>query len=160
MDPALSTFIEQLGVISEADGLPRGAGRVFGLLLTRPEPTSLEELADLLAVSKAAVSVNARMLEHRGVIELVTRPGDRRDYYRVAPDLPRRTMQGRIARMQRFRDAIAMARKLRPTDAAVAARLDDLDDAYAFLSEVITRALADWCDGRRPARKRARRVRA
>ena len=68
-----------MGLALEADGLPRIAGRIFGLLLISEDALSLDKLASELRVSKASVSTNARMLEHRGVLEQVSRPADRRD---------------------------------------------------------------------------------
>ena len=83
MDTRTAHFVERMGLALEADGLPRIAGRIFGLLLVSEEPRSLDELAAELRVSKASVSTNARLLEHRGVLEQVSRPADRRDYYRI-----------------------------------------------------------------------------
>jgi DNA-binding transcriptional regulator GbsR (MarR family) len=52
---------------------------------------SLDEMAEQLQVSKASVSANARLLETIGMIERVTKPGDRRDYYAAtSPDVHRR----------------------------------------------------------------------
>ena len=66
------------------------------------------------SVSKASVSTNARLLADQGVIERVTRPGDRRDYYHVAPDLFSRMMTQRLARWQRFTEAVGEARRTLP----------------------------------------------
>lgn len=90
MDPRTQDVIERMGLFFEKDGLPRIAGRVLGYLLLRPEPSSLDELAEALQVSKSSVSTDARMLERMGTVERVTIPGDRRDYYRIAANLPHR----------------------------------------------------------------------
>ena len=160
MDVNLSQFVEHLGVICEADGLPRGAGRLFGLLLITPDEASLDDLAEQLELSKAAISVNARLLEHRGMIELITRPGDRRDYYRVSQDLLHRTMQQRLVKMQRFRAAIAGAQSLGIRNAGVLDRLDELDLAYQHLSNLLTEALADWAEHKPTIKKRLRGAKA
>ena len=52
-----------MAVLLEADGLPRVAGRIFGTLLLAAEPRSLDDLASTLGVSKASISVNARLLQ-------------------------------------------------------------------------------------------------
>jgi DNA-binding transcriptional regulator GbsR (MarR family) len=75
-----------MGLVCEKEGMARSAGRIFGLLLACDGPYSLEEIADLLQVSKASVSTNARMLEQLGLITRVSEPGDRRDFYRAEPD--------------------------------------------------------------------------
>src|SRR5262245_12635735 len=93
LSPATAAFVEQIAVILEAEGLPRVCGRLFALLIVSSEPVSLDDLADLLGVSKASVSINARTMEERGKIERVGRPGDRRDYYQIADDMVEKSME-------------------------------------------------------------------
>lgn len=81
----LARFVEQMGILCEYDNLPRIAGRLLGLLLIEEGPFSLRELAERLQVSRGSVSTNARMLADLGVAERVALPGDRQDYYRLAP---------------------------------------------------------------------------
>jgi DNA-binding transcriptional regulator GbsR (MarR family) len=71
MEAQTAHFIERMGLALEADGLPRIAGRIFGLLLVSEDACSLDDLACDLKVSKASVSTNARMLEQRAVLERV-----------------------------------------------------------------------------------------
>lgn len=90
MESETQAVIERMALFFERDGLPRIAGRVLGYLLLSPEPRSLDDLADALQVSKSSASTDARRLERMGTVERVTIPGDRRDYYRIAADLPYR----------------------------------------------------------------------
>lgn len=92
-------FVEHIGQLFERDGMPRIAGRVFGDLLLSNEARSLESLAEGLEVSKASVSTNARLLEGVGMVERVTFPGDRRDYYEVPDSAYMRMLE---LRLQRF----------------------------------------------------------
>jgi len=145
MDLQTVQFVERMGLALEYDGLPRIAGRIFGLLLVSEDARSLDDLAAELRVSKASVSTNARMLEQRAVLERISRPGDRRDYYRVLPDLFSHTMAQRVARWQRFHEAIGAARtSLSIHSPEVLERLEQYQEAYAFMSQVITEALAQW----------------
>ena len=82
-DPA-AAFVERMGRVTANEGVPRIAGRIFALLLVSEHEVSLDEIAARLGASKGSVSPDARFLEQRGLLELVRRPGDRRDYYRVA----------------------------------------------------------------------------
>jgi DNA-binding transcriptional regulator GbsR (MarR family) len=50
------------------------------------KPLSLQEMADQLGVTKAAVSIRIRALERMGLCVKVSRIGDRRDYYQLAED--------------------------------------------------------------------------
>src|SRR6478672_12252614 len=99
-------FVERVAIAQEGDGLPRIAGRIFGLLLTGERDLSLDEIANQLGASKGSASVNTRLLEQNGFIERVSKPGDRRDYYRISPDLFERTMSERLARWHRIHDVV------------------------------------------------------
>jgi len=154
MNAPTTDFIERMGLALESDGLPRTAGRIFGLLLVSEDCRSLDDLAAELRVSKASASTNARLLEQRGMLERNSRPSDRRDYYRVPPDLFSQTMAQRLARWQRFHEAIREARTSLPIRRRkVLHRLEELEAAYAFMSEVIQDGVARWRDERehRPA---------
>jgi DNA-binding transcriptional regulator GbsR (MarR family) len=154
MNAQTTDFIDRMGLALESDGLPRIAGRIFALLLLSEDCRSLDELAAELRVSKGSVSTNARLLEQRGVLERNSRPSDRRDYYRVPPDLFSQTMAQRLARWQRFHEAIGEARTSLPIRSRkVLHRLEEYQAAYAFMSEVIQEGLARWRDKRehRPA---------
>src|SRR5437867_3493939 len=100
MDQQTANFIERMGLTLESDGLPRIAGRIFGLLLVSDDARSLDDLAAELRVSKGSVSTNARLLEQRGLLERICRPADRRDYYRAPRDLFTHTMAQRLARWE------------------------------------------------------------
>lgn len=86
MDEAATRFVERLGLQVEGEGFPRIAGRMIGYLLLQDEPSSLDELAEKLQVSKASVSTNARALEDMGFVERRSVPGDRRDYYMIVDE--------------------------------------------------------------------------
>jgi DNA-binding transcriptional regulator GbsR (MarR family) len=145
MDAQTVKFIERMGVALESDGLPRIAGRIFGLLLVSEDARSLDDLAAELRVSKGSVSTNARLLEQRGLLERVCRPADRRDYYSVRPDLFIQAMAQRLTRWERFHEAIATARTGLPIRSReVRERLEEYEQVYAFMSQVIREALTRW----------------
>lgn len=86
MPRATETFIEAVALHLQGQGVPRTTGRVFGLLLLRDDPISLDELTEDLGISKASASTGARYLERLGLIERVPRPGARRDFYQLVDD--------------------------------------------------------------------------
>jgi DNA-binding transcriptional ArsR family regulator len=150
-------FAERMGVFFESDGLPRIAGRVFGLLLVSGEPRSLDELAAMLGVSKASVSTDTRLLERRGLVERVGRPGDRRTFYQVVNDLPRHSMEFRMERLRKFRAMIADARRSGSIPGRqVMQRLRGLDTTYALVIDAMAEAL-EHSHRRRPRAVAARR---
>jgi DNA-binding transcriptional regulator GbsR (MarR family) len=149
MDAQTVNFIERMGLVLESEGLPRIAGRIFGLLLISEDARSLDDLAADLRVSKGSASTNARLLEQRGLLERVCRPADRRDYYSVPSDLFTHTMVQRLARWQRFHEVIGAAcTNLAIRSAEVRNRLEEYEQAYAFMSQVIREALTRWQENR------------
>lgn len=153
-------FVEQMGLAADEDGFPRIAGRLFGLLLLSPEPRSLDDLAAALGVSKASVSTDARRLLQHGVLVRSSRPGDRRDYYAVAPDFFERLVAYRISRWAALRALAADAQRRLPAQPpAVRDRLRYLDEVHDFFVGRVDEALAEW-RARPEAGKRARTPRA
>lgn len=76
-------FIEDIGLYFEQMGLPRMAGRILGaLLISDPPHQSISEIGERLHASKSSISIMARLLMERGLIERVASPVPRRDYYR------------------------------------------------------------------------------
>jgi DNA-binding transcriptional regulator GbsR (MarR family) len=135
-------FVERFAVAKEADGLPRIAGRIFGLLLTAEHDLSLDEIAKELGASKGSASVNTRLLEQSGFIERVSRPGDRRDYYSISPDMFERTMGERLARWHRLHDIVIYGIAASDLSPAVRTRLKEFEAAHNTIREVLETALA------------------
>jgi DNA-binding transcriptional regulator GbsR (MarR family) len=153
----LAHFTNRMGLLFEQDALPRIAGRVFGLLLVSQEARCLDELAEVLRVSKASVSTNARLLARRGILERVRRPGDRRDFYRVSPDLFVHSVAVRLQRWDRFTQLVGQARRtLQIRSPSVRTRLEEYETGFAFMTAAIAHALAAW-HRRPPARRVASR---
>ncbi len=82
---AYNNLIEVLGMTYQNDGYPRIAGRLYGLMVVSEQSLSLQEIADKLQISKASASTNARLLQENGFIRRVSHPGQRQDYYELAP---------------------------------------------------------------------------
>lgn len=89
MTPEQRELIEEFGLLHEQMGGTRMTGRVSAwLLLCEPPVQSLTEIADGLGVSKAAVSGAARLLLVGRIVERVSEPGQRGDFYRAVPADP------------------------------------------------------------------------
>jgi len=141
VDPAARRLVEQMGLLTEADGLPRIAGRIFGYLLLEPEERSLDEIAESLGVSRASVSTDARRLTQVGLLERRSRPGDRRDYYVVAPSGFRRVIEQRIRSMRQFHELLIAARELPSLSPEVRARIAVWDSAHEDVLVAFTTVL-------------------
>ncbi len=70
-------------------GLPRSIGEIYGLLFISPNPLSLDDLVERLAISKGSVSQGLRTLKTLGAIREARPNGNRRTYYQPATELKR-----------------------------------------------------------------------
>ncbi|HDZ10486.1 GbsR/MarR family transcriptional regulator [Pseudohongiella sp.] len=111
----VSYFVEQMGLTSQTDGLPRIAGRIAGYFIIHGGPVSFAQLAEELKVSRGSVSTNARMLVTIGFIEKVTIPGDRQDYYQLSDAPFLRMIDGYLQRMRHMQSIVETADNNIPT---------------------------------------------
>jgi DNA-binding transcriptional regulator GbsR (MarR family) len=137
----VETFIERCGMLWQRDGLPRIAGRIFGLTLISPDPCSLDDIAETLGVSKASVSNDARLLEQMGLIERVSRPGDRKDYYQITSQSLERSLQARVQRIREFQGLLEAGMRLPIKRAEVKERLEDHRLAFEHMVGALGEAI-------------------
>ena len=148
---AMTAFIERMGLSAQGDGLPRIAGRIMGYFIIHGGPTSLSTLADSLAVSRASISTNARMLRDLGVLDATTVPGDRQDYYQLAPRHYVRVLEGYVQRMGTLGESLAAAeREIDDQHTGAHERLADMR-AFVTQARAQTRALIRSLDDDTPA---------
>ena len=135
-------FIEKTGLITQAGGLPRIAGRVFGLLIYDGDVVSFADLATKLQVSRSSISTSIRILEERGLVKRVAKPGDRQDFFTLAPN-PYGTMLEGIQKRNRSiqADIVETIRSL-PADADAVGRLTTYSNFYASLDAAVAVALS------------------
>ncbi|MEW5929949.1 MAG: MarR family transcriptional regulator [Gemmatimonadota bacterium] len=158
MHPAVQEFVERMGRMMEADGLPRSAGRIFGFLLLAEAPFSLDELAEKLRVSKASVSTNARLLEQAGLLERSSAPGDRRDFYQMRPDAWEQMLRVARRRWETMQAALEDGEASLPPEMGVArGRLAEAARFHAFLLGEGESLLARWRAGEAADRAAAER---
>ncbi|KAF0675249.1 GbsR/MarR family transcriptional regulator [Profundibacterium mesophilum] len=104
LDTARDRFMERIGIVAQAEGMTRIAGRAFALLIFDGEEIAFGALAERLQVSRASVSTNMRLLEERGLVLRLAKTGARQDYFRLADDA-----FGRMLKVVRERSAQAHA---------------------------------------------------
>lgn len=154
INPDVQQFIESMGVYFERYGLPRIGGRILGLLIVVDRHLSLDDMSRMLLVSRASISTNIRLAVALDLAELLTLPGDRRDYYRFADDAWRRGLvadiEGTVA-LRRLAERGLGA--LDPDDAVARERLDELADFCDFVLEERRGQVERW-----QARRRARQA--
>jgi DNA-binding transcriptional regulator GbsR (MarR family) len=128
-------FVEEVGLMFELVGLPRMSGRIFGgLLISNPPHQTHGELAEMLQASKGSISTMTRMLIQLGLIERMSLPGDRRDYFQIKPHAWSHMTKQRMSQITAFRQLAERGLKLMATEPPpLKTRLQEMHDIHAFL---------------------------
>jgi DNA-binding transcriptional regulator GbsR (MarR family) len=138
-------FIEALGLHFENEGIPRIGGRIIGLLMLADRPLSLGQIADLLKVSPASVSTNARLFHTRALMEEISLPGDRRHYYVFSQSPWEQQFQAAMKTLlnagQIYRGKLS---QLGPEEQVRRKRLGEACEFFDFFHGVIASALEQW----------------
>lgn len=140
-DPIRSDFIEKTGLTAQADGLPRIAGRVFGMLIYDGDAVSFGDLATKLQVSRASISTSIRILEERGLVKRMTKPGERGDFFQLAPNPYATMLEGIQKRNRAIQEDITETIQSLPETADAVGRLKAHADFYATLDAAVALAL-------------------
>jgi DNA-binding transcriptional regulator GbsR (MarR family) len=139
-------FVEEIGLVFEEAGMTRMAGRILGwLLICDPPHQTLNDLAEVLQASKGSISTMTRLLIQTGLVERVSLPGQRRDYFRIRPGAWVQIMVRRIEAIRAIRE---MAERglalLEGADGVQRRRLDEFHSLYTFLERKMPELLVEW----------------
>jgi DNA-binding transcriptional regulator GbsR (MarR family) len=140
-------FAEEVGLFFEQVGLSRTDGRILGwLLVADPPDQTMMDIVEALQVSKSSVSTSTRALIQFGMVERVSKPGERRDYYRLRPNLWIYLMQLRLDQSRSFRNLAERGLDLLQ-DAPPERRqhLEEMRELYTFFESV----LEEWLEERK-----------
>jgi HTH-type transcriptional regulator, glycine betaine synthesis regulator len=83
---AREQLIQEIGRLSAFAGFNKAMGQIYGLLYLTKDPLSLGEIAEQLDISKGNASLNIKTMQRWGLIQPVSKKGDRRDYYLAETD--------------------------------------------------------------------------
>ncbi|MCB8977676.1 MAG: MarR family transcriptional regulator [Ardenticatenaceae bacterium] len=149
-DEQLLHYVEDFGLYFEQFGLARTAGRMLGwLLVCDPPHQTMDELVEVLQVSKSSISTTSRMLMYIGLVSKVSFPGERKDYYRISENA---WVQGWEAKNNQTTEMKLMAVRglnlLPEDDSERRERLQEMHDLYAFLEEELPKLTQRWLESR------------
>jgi predicted transcriptional regulator len=137
--------IEDFGLYFEAHGLPRIVGRIYGALMIADEAVlGLDALTEQLSISKASASTAVRQLHGFKLIEKVSLPGDRRDYYRIGEGAHLEYLQRGIERALGFAHLFKAAAHLGDLSPPVRAKLERIEHLYEAFSALIETFFAEY----------------
>ncbi|MDP2479424.1 MAG: hypothetical protein Q8W51_01055 [Candidatus Palauibacterales bacterium] len=150
MDPAVQEFVERIGMETQCEDLARTAGRVFAYMVLRGGPSSGDELASTLQISRGGVSMSTRYLESRGLLERTGRPGDQRVYYQLPEDPFGNLIEQSLEHRRRIRDVTREARialqdvELGPEFEGGVERLERMEAFYDLVVGRMETGLKTW----------------
>ncbi len=149
---AETEFVESLGLILQAEGFPRIAGRLLGIFVLRGKPVSFQELSEALQISRGSVSTNTRLLESLGAVERVAMAGERQDYFRLTDAPYERIAAGKVERAKQASERLLKGRDALPNcDDSTFQRVTELSDFFNSISRACSVALAEMQDKRADA---------
>jgi DNA-binding transcriptional regulator GbsR (MarR family) len=138
---SMKEFILHWGEMGARWGVNRTVAQVHALLYLSPESLTAEEIADALSVARSNVSTSLKELQNWNLIQVDSRIGDRRDYFRTSSDVwtlfltvVEQRVEREIAPTLKMLERLAgEARAERPVQPVVAIRIAALQ---VFLAEL------------------------
>ncbi len=142
----MKRFVEEVGIFFEQAGLPRMAGRILGwLMIAEPPHQTTGELEEALMASKGSISTMTRLLIRIGLIERVSLPGQRRDYFRIKPGASYQLLKDSLAQATAFRQLTERGLELLEDRAHFNRQwLEEMRDMYAFFEQEFPALLERW----------------
>lgn len=142
-------MLQDFAVAYRGFGLSKLMGRVVALLLFSDRPLSLDEIAANLEMSKGPISQITRRLLDRHLIRKVWKPGSRKNYYEVLPDIFENAFRNNL---DLIRNNTRIARDLRrKVEAAghdnlaiLEARLTEMEAFYRIMEKHFQAFLEEW----------------
>jgi DNA-binding transcriptional regulator GbsR (MarR family) len=139
-------FAEEVGRVFEQFGIARMAGRMLGwLLICDPPRQSSADLGTALRASKGAISMATRLLESYGLARRMAVPGERSDFFEMAPDAFTRA-HDQVGTSRVFRElmqsGLDLLARQGQQDSPRAERLRETRDLYAFMERELPALMA------------------
>lgn len=137
-------FVDEVTRLLVPWGVPQTAARLYGYLLLRTEPVSLDRITVDLEVSKSSASVAVRLLEMMTLARRNGVRGSRRVLIEASDNY-----EGMLTAQNRGLQALADLLRSGARDAsstATSARLEEMADFYVVTLEAMGAALRRWRD--------------
>ena len=134
-------FILHWGEMGTRWGVNRTVAQVHALLFLSPEPLTAEAIAEALSVARSNVSTSLKELQNWNLVQVDSRIGDRRDFFRTSSDVwtlfltvvEQRVEREIIPTLNMLRRCVAAARAEHPAQPVVSARIAAM---LLFLEEI------------------------
>jgi DNA-binding MarR family transcriptional regulator len=146
LDEERRKYVEEFGLLFGQFGLSRMLGRVLGaLMISDPPERSAEELAEELGASRGSISQTTRSLIQMSLVQRWSRPGERRDYFRIKPGAWHEIMRREMEALGGFRETAERGLELLDSeDPAARSSLEEMRDFYAYWEKEMPAVLERW----------------
>ena len=146
MDDERREYVEEFGLLFGQFGLSKMLGRVLGvLMISDPPERSAEELADALEASRGSISQTTRSLIQMGLVQRWSKPGERRDYFRIKPGAWHEIMRREMDALGGFRKTAERGLELLDSNDPDARRsLEEMRDFYTYWEREMPAVLQRW----------------
>jgi predicted transcriptional regulator len=135
-------FIEDVARLLVPWGVPQTAARLYGYLLLKPEPVSLDCIAADLEISKSSASVAARLLEQYTLVRRLGERGSKRALYEASDNY-----EGMLTEQNRLLEALAGLLQTGAGNVASGStrdRLKEMAEFHLMMRDAMESALRRW----------------
>jgi len=87
LEEAREEFVAQWGIMGAQWGINRTMAQIHALLMTAPEVMSTDEVMETLAISRGNAHTNLKDLVSWGLIRIVTKKGERKEFFEAEKDV-------------------------------------------------------------------------
>jgi DNA-binding transcriptional ArsR family regulator len=149
----LLAWVERVATFfAQQNGLPPISGRALGwLMICDPPEQSAAELAAAVGASRASLTTTLQVLTAGGLVEALTRPGERTTYYRITADPWAEITRRRMAALASFLSVTRDGLELFGPDSPRSARVREAHELFSWLDSEVGPLWQRW-SARREAR--------
>jgi DNA-binding transcriptional regulator GbsR (MarR family) len=148
LSPVQQKFILHWGEMGARWGINRTVAQIHALLYLAPAPLHAEAIAETLGVARSNVSTSLKELQNWNLVQIDSRIGDRRDFFRTSADVwtlfltvvdqrVEREILPTLAMLQRCAAEAKAERPAEPTTATrIAAMQSFLEDLHEWYLQI------------------------
>jgi DNA-binding transcriptional regulator GbsR (MarR family) len=138
-------FVTQWGVMGAQWGINRTMAQIHALLMTAPDVMSTDEVMEALTISRGNAHTNLKDLVGWGLIRIVTKKGERKEFFEAEKDvweIFRRVARERKRReidpaLETLRNCKAATENMKSSEAkAFHEQMGQLEDFVSFASKM------------------------
>ncbi len=145
LEEARDEFVTQWGIMGAQWGINRTMAQIHALLMTAPDLMSTDEVMETLEISRGNAHTNLKDLVSWGLIRIVTKKGERKEFFEAEKDvweIFRRVARERKRReiepaLETLRNCKAASEGMKsPEGRAFHEQMDQLEDFVSFASRM------------------------